>query len=111
MPRTLLTGFLLRSAVLWVLVRLALAALLVLPVGGLDAALGEAPARADPFPAGGVMALAVIALVAGLVLIDLRAMRERIFLANLGLGRRAVAVVACLSAGALEAGLALLRAA
>jgi len=84
--------FAVRIAVLWVVVRVALAALL-LASGGLVPGL-QAAARPPVIRIAPPAALAVAVLVTVLVLLDVRAMRERVFLANLGVGLGTVAMAA-----------------
>lgn len=101
-----------RAAALWLLVRLAL-----LAAGSAGAGLSAAaidPSRygqAPPgFLAGLVLAppamLLAAATVTALVYVDMAALRERAFIANLGVDRRQVGVTALLTALALEVAVA-----
>jgi FtsH-binding integral membrane protein len=84
-----------RTALIWLLLRLLLAAVL-LPVGS--------------SPLGGWKHSIVLVLVTtGLVLYDARRLNERVFAENLGLSERAIASVSLLSAVVLEILLQLAR--
>ena len=94
-------GFTIRSLVLWVLVRVALAPFLLL-AGGMPGATTDVT---NPMRVAPVTALGIAGLVATLLWLDVRALRERVFLANLGVSRVAPAGYAFTLAVALEAGL------
>jgi hypothetical protein len=91
--RPILPSLVLRTTVLWILLRAvftAFASPAANVVPGLESQrIGIADALAVP-PA---VALALAAVVTLLVLFDVRAIRERTFLANLGVGLGAVACV------------------
>jgi hypothetical protein len=94
-----LPSFIGRATVMWLLVRLAL-----LAVGSAGGALaGDAADPASRLLLAPSTALLAAAAVTALVLVDLTALRERAFLANLGVDRRRIAVVAFLTALGLEA--------
>ena len=99
MTSALRYSFGVRAAVLWVVVRAAFALLL-----GVDVNMPGLPP--DPQPSviriAPPTAFVVAVLVTVLVLLDVRAMRERVFLANLGVGLRAVALTAFLAAVLIE---------
>jgi hypothetical protein len=108
--RPVMPGLVLRATVLWILARtfwLATGAFASASVGdpadllpGLEPApRGLAAALALTPPA----ALLLAAVVTVLVLCDVRALRERAFLANLGVGLRSVAAVSFAVAVAWEA--------
>jgi hypothetical protein len=92
-------GFTLRSLVLWVVVRLALTPFLLLA----QSAPGAPAPSGNPMNVEPVTAFFIATLVAALLLLDIRAMRERVFLANLGVPRIAPAGYAFTLAVALEA--------
>jgi len=87
-----------RAAVLWLLLRLALFA-----VGSLAGA-GEADAggMAASLTSGALAILPTAAVVTLLVFLDIAALRERAFMANLGVGRGPIAATAFSTAVALE---------
>ena len=90
MSRKILFSFGLRTAVLWIIVRALVMPLAFMPaVPGLEPRSTTSALTLDP-----VTAVFVAALVTALVLLDVRALRERTFLANLGVPRRSVAVFA-----------------
>jgi hypothetical protein len=88
-----------RAAVLWVLVRSALVPFLI--AGARLPFLPPDP-QASVIHIPGRTAFAVSILVTVFVLLDVRAMRERVFLANLGIGLQAVAVTAFLTVALIE---------
>ena len=83
-PRSVLVGTLVRSVFLWVLMR----AVFIYVV------------QTWRFPLA--VSLLLVATVAVLAFVDLRTFRERTFLANLGVSRRAVMAITGLTAAALE---------
>jgi hypothetical protein len=99
--RTLVIGYIGRSTVLWVLTRTAMIVVVRFAPGatGTDD-LAVRATGLDLAPPAAMMGALVVAI---LVLLDVRALRERVFLANLGISLRSVAVLAFLSAASLEA--------
>lgn len=93
----LLIPFVGRAAVLWLLLRLALYA-----VGGRDPVSGEALRRMDRLTLAPPAVLLAAGIVVALVFIDMAALRENTFLANLGVDRRQVAATVFLSVLAFE---------
>lgn len=89
----------LRSAGLWLGARAVLAAFGVLPVGagpGVSTASPAVVRSAWPTSVG------MVVVVTGLALVDVRRRKERVFLADLGVSRRSVAVMAAAVGGGLE---------
>jgi hypothetical protein len=99
--RTILLGFVGRSVALWLLTRLAVTTFVRVAPEGIpsSAAVVREPWLALQPPTAVLVAL----LVAVLVLLDVRALRERVFLANLGVSLGSVALLAFLCAASLEA--------
>lgn len=98
-----LTLFVPRAILLWVVVRVTLAAF-TLAVPGRAQPGGSVVAGA--FMVEPVTALLVAAVVAALMLADVRALRERVFLANLGMGRSTAASIAFIASLGLESAIA-----
>jgi hypothetical protein len=94
LDRRFVRDVIVRSAVLWLLLRLAWIVL---------------AAWSDSDPSVGFNPINVVA-VAALVLVDARALRERVFLANVGIGERHLAVGAASIALALEVAASTVRA-
>jgi len=97
-------SFILRAAVLWLLLRTAVLAV----GGGAGAILGERtdPVRALSFSPQGMLLAACVTVV--LVLVDVAAMHERAFQANLGHDRQSIVATAFLTALGLEIAVAIL---
>ena len=94
-----LPSFIGRAAVMWLLVRLAL-----LAVGSTGARLSDAAAdTASRLALAPPAMLLAAAAVTALVLIDMAALHERAFIANLGVDRRQIGVTAFVTALGLEA--------
>jgi len=91
-------SFILRAAVLWLLLRIALLAV----GGGAGTILGEPvnPARALTFSPPAMLLTAGVTVV--LVLVDIAAMHERAFQANLGYDRQSVMATSFVTALGLE---------
>ena len=87
-----------RAAVLWLLVRLALFAVGSVAGAGDPDAGGMAASLTN----GALAMLPTAAVVTLLVFIDIAALRERAFMANLGVGRRPIVATAFATAVALE---------
>jgi len=103
--RPVLASFIVRSVTLWVLTRTVITGV----VRSAETALPLASAApAHPLSVAPATALLVAALVTALVLNDVRVMHERAFLANIGVGLRAVASLSFAVAASLEIALALL---
>jgi hypothetical protein len=99
--RPVLPSLVLRSTVLWILVRAVFTAFATADVmPGLES---QRSGIADALAVPPTVALALAAVVTLLVLSDVRAIRERTFLANLGVGLGAVACVSFGIAVAFEA--------
>lgn len=106
--RPVMPGLVLRATVLWVLTRMLWLATLA---GASAAGSADMLSGLEPAPTGlaavlsltPAAALLLAVAVAALVLIDVRAVRERAFLANLGVGLRSVAAVSFTVAAAWEA--------
>jgi len=102
--RHVLTSFIVRSVTLWVLTRTVITAF----VRGAEKTLPLAAAgSAHPLSVAPATALLVAVLVTVLVLNDVRVMHERAFLANIGVGLRAIATLSFAVAASLEVALAL----
>lgn len=89
----------LRSAGLWLASRAVLAAFGVLPVG---AGPGVSTASPSGIRSAWPTSVGVVVVVTVLALVDVRRRRERVFLADLGVSRRFVAVTAAAVGGGLE---------
>jgi hypothetical protein len=87
-----------RAIFLWIVVRVTIAGFLAVPRPGLEARTGLQLLSVGP-----ATAALIAAVVAVLVLTDVRALRERAFLANLGISRSTAAAVAFLTSLGLEA--------
>jgi len=108
-PPKLARALLIRTCVIWVLLRSSLAVLTMIPQvasGRGLAALAAAPGEliAHPTPRALVVHAAAVA---ALLLVDLHTSNERILLANLGFGRRAAVLPAIAVVAVLETALAL----
>ncbi len=102
MTRSVMSGYAARSFFLWILVRLTVTAGIALaadPAARLPAAGAGRLAWVGITPA---TAFLVAALVAALILLDVRALRERTFMANIGVGLHEIAGLAFLVSAALE---------
>ena len=108
LPRPIAISFALRTTFIWIVVRVVFAAF----GGAADAVIPSASTepvgivdRLQPEP---VTSLLIAAVAAALVLSDVRAMRERAFLANIGIGLRTVALFGFVGALVLETSTGLL---
>jgi hypothetical protein len=96
----LVLGFTLRSVVLWILVRLVLLTLMALIPRSFPGA--SIDTESSPLSLSPVMAAGIAVLVSALLMFDVRAMRERVFLENLGVPLAALAGLAFAIAALLE---------
>ena len=106
--RPVMISFILRTAALWLGTRIVFTVFIRAAARQLPAALAPPPGLTHPLSIAPATAIVLAATVAALVLNDVRVMRERAFLANIGVGLRTIGSFAFAGAISLEIAVALL---